>query len=258
MIKIAVITVNYNNAAITEETLRSFAKVNKRNLELSLIVVNNGCTEPDSLKLPKRFPKVKFLSSDRNLGFAGGNNIGIRHALKNKADYLLLINNDATIESKDFFTELLKTEGDIVSPKVEYLQDGKKVYDYGGKVDYLFGRNYHLNKKCDAKADYYSGVCLLIKSAVFNILKGLDDHYFLYYEDADFCLRAAKAGFKLNYCPKVKIFHHLSVSSNKFGKKKLLILSKSHLRFCRSHLPPTSIPFYYLFNFYLRLKTLFP
>ncbi|HOX96026.1 MAG TPA: glycosyltransferase family 2 protein [Candidatus Woesebacteria bacterium] len=255
--KIVVITVNYNNASLTAETLKSFKDIDTGDIDLSLVVVNNGCSEPATAKLIKQFPKVKFLFSKTNLGFAGGNNIGIKYALNNHADYLLLINNDATVESKHFFQKLLKTKGDIISPKVEYLNQGKKIYDYGGKVDYLFGRNYHLNKITKVKPDYFSGVCLLIKTSVFNKLNGLDDRYFLYFEDADFCLKAIKLGYKINYCPSVKIFHHLSVSSNKLGKRKLIILANSHLRFCLRHLPLISAPFYLTFNLYLRFKSLF-
>ena len=254
--KIFVITVNYNNGAITSECLQSFAKVNKAEIDLSLIVVDNGSTEEASLKLESQTKGVKFIYSKTNLGFAGGNNLGIDFALKNKADYILLINNDATVEDKDFFTQLLKTKGDIVSPLVKYRHNGKLTYDYGGQVDWLFGRNTHLNQKSSVIPDYYSGVCLLIKSEVLKKTKELDDSFFLYYEDTDFCLRAKKLGFTINMCPSVSIFHHLSVSSNKLGKRKLTILANSHLRFCWRHLPIYSLPLYLSFNIYLRLKTL--
>jgi len=256
--KIVAITVNYNNAALTEDCLNSFKGINKRGLDLILLVVDCGSVEKESLNLNKSFPKVKFIFSKKNLGFAGGNNLGLDYAKKIKADYVLLVNNDATIESKDFFSKLLKTKGDIISPKVEYKDKGKVVYDFGGKVDKLFGRNYHLNKSTKVKPDYFSGVCLLISSNVLEVVGKLDDGFFLYYEDADYCLRAVEKGFSLGFCPSVKIFHHLSMSTNKLGKKKLIILANSHLRFCRRHLPITSLPFYLLFNLYLRAKTLLP
>lgn len=254
--KVSIITVNFNNGHLTSETIKSFTKVSKTGVNLTVTVVDNGSIELRSLKLKEEFPKIHFIKSKKNLGFAGGNNLGIKHALKNHADYILLINNDATIKNKDFFQELLKIKGDIISPKVEYVKNGKTTLDFGGKVDYLFGRNYHLNKKTHIKPDYYSGVCLLIRSEVFRKVGLLDDNYFLYYEDVDFCLRAKKIGFKLKYCPTAKIFHHLSMSTNKLGKKKISILADSHLRFCREHLPKTSMPFYLAFNSYLNLKTL--
>jgi len=254
--KVAVITVNFNNGAITEECLNSFAKVAKTNIDLSLIVVDNGSVEKASLKLAKKFPKVTFLYSKTNLGFAGGNNLGINFALKNKVDYVLLINNDATINEKNFLTDILKTKADIVSPLVKYKDHGQLTLDYGGKVDKFFGRNTHLHSLPEKTPDYFSGVCLLIKSKVFKKIGLLDDRFFLYYEDADFCLRAKNAGFKLGFCPQASIFHNLSTSANKFGKRKIIILANSHLRFSLRYLPPLSFPLYIAFNLYLRLKTL--
>lgn len=255
--KIFVITVNYNNGNLTSDCLKSFAGLDTTGIDINLVVVDNGSTEEASQQLEKKTKNAKFLYSKTNLGFAGGNNIGIKYALKNNADYVLLINNDATVEDKDFFQKMLDAKGDIVSPLVKYRHEGKLTYDYGGKVDYYFGRNTHINNKSDVSPDYFSGVCLLIKASVFKKVSGLDDGFFLYYEDTDFCLKAKKLGYSLKFCPSVSIFHHLSMSANKLGKKKLIILANSHLRFCSRHLPIISAPLYLSFNLYLRLKTLF-
>lgn len=254
--KVVVITVNYNNGEITKECIRSFAKVCNKNIDLSFIVVDNGSTEEASLLLEKDLPNVKFIYSTSNLGFAGGNNLGIKLALKNGADYVLLINNDAVINECNFLIDILKVKADIVSPLVKYLYKGKTAYDYGGKVDKIFGRNSHLHFLPNKTPDYFSGVCLLINTKVFKKTGLLDDKYFLYYEDADFCLRAKKHGFKLGFCPESSIFHNLSTSANKFGKRKTYILANSHLRFCTRHLPLYAFPFFLVFNLYLRTKTL--
>lgn len=254
--KVAVITVNFNNGSITEDCINSFAGISKTNIELELIVVDNGSIEETSKKLERKLSNVKFIYSTTNLGFAGGNNLGIKYALKSGADYILLINNDATVIENNFLINILKTEGDIVSPLVTYNDRGIKTFDFGGMVDNLFGRNTHLHTPPKSMPDYFSGVCLLIKSKVFKKIGLLDDHYFLYYEDADFCLRAKNAGFKLGFCKSASIFHNLSTSANKFGKRKILILANSHLRFCLKNLPAYSFPFYFAFNIYLRLKTL--
>ncbi len=254
--KVAVITVNFNNGAITKECIDSFADITKTNIDLTLIVVDNGSVEDASLKLEKKLPQAKFIYSKTNLGFAGGNNLGIDYAQKNNSDFVLLINNDATVIEKNFLVDILKAKGDIISPLVKYKDGGKETHDYGGKVDTLFGRNTHLHSLPDQTPDYFSGVCLLINVKVFKKIGKLDDRFFLYYEDADFCLRAKKNGFKLGFSPKSSIFHNLSTSANKFGKRKITILANSHIRFCLRHLPVTSLPFYTAFNLYLRFKTL--
>lgn len=251
--KIGAIVVNYNNPVNTRETLTSLYKfVDDKNFLLIVYLVNNGCTDSESPLLKKEFPKITLINSPSNLGFAGGNNLGLKRGLADECSHFLLINNDATVISKDFFSRLLRSPYDITTPLIEYRQRGRLVHDYGGRVDYLFGRNTHLNRP--GKADYFSGACLFIQAAVIKKTQGLDDIYFLYYEDVDFCLRARQFGFSLGLLPDIKVFHHLSASTNKLGNEKIKILARSHLIFCRRHLPIFSFPFYLAFNIFLRSK----
>ena len=256
MINIGLVTIHYKNSQDTKALLSSLKEVDTKNINLKLYVVDNASNNGTMEEVESAFPNIISIWSPKNLGFAGGNNLGIARALKDNCDYILLINNDAIINEKDFFANLLQSKGDIISPLVKYNIANQLTYDYGGRVDYLLGRNTHYSSFPSTTPDYYSGVCLFIKAKVFKKVKKLDDGFFLYYEDADFCLRAQEAGFKLGFCPQASIFHNLSSSTNKLGKKKLTILANSHLRFCHRHLPFYSIPFYLSFNLYLRLKTL--
>lgn len=251
--KIGAIVVNYNNPSDTRETLKSLLQFsNHEGFRLIIYLVNNGCTDLESPRLTKEFPLVVQIESDTNLGFAGGNNLGLEKALQDGCSHLLFINNDATIISQDFFEKMLLSGFSVTAPLIEYRQDGKIVHDFGGKVDYLFGRNTHLLSP--GKADYYSGACLFAKAEVLKKIKGFDEAFFLYYEDVDFCLKVKEIGFSIGLLSRVKIFHHLSASTNKLGAKKIKILARSHLLFCRRYLPFFSIPFYTLFNLYLNSK----
>ncbi len=252
--KIGAVVVNYNNPSDTRETLKSLLRfsTNQEGFGLAIYLVNNGCTDPESSRLVEQFPHVVQIVSNTNLGFAGGNNLGLKKALKDGCSHVLFINNDATIISHDFFEKMLLSGFSITSPLIEYTQNGKTVHDYGGKIDYLFGRNTHILSP--GKADYYSGACLFTKSEVFKKIRGFDEAFFLYYEDVDFCLKAKEAGFAIGLLTSVKIFHRLSSSTNKLGAKKIKILAKSHLLFCRRYLPVISFPFYSLFNLYLNSK----
>ncbi len=255
--KIGAVVVNYNNPESTRETLSSLLQQsNKKEFELKIYLINNGCTDTDSANLAEEFESVILLESKTNLGFAGGNNLGIKKALVNRCDYLLIVNNDVTILSDNFFETLLKSTSDITAPLIEYKREGKTIYDFGGKVDLLFGRNTHLTKA--GKPDYFSGACLFVKSQVFKKLIGFDEKFFLYYEDVDFCLRAKCAGFTLGQAVNAKVFHLLSDSTNKLGVKKIKILAASHLRFCLKHLSIFSFPLYYFFNLYLNSKRIAP
>jgi len=179
-----------------------------------------------------------FLFNQKNLGFAGGVNVGIRKALKDGAEAVLLLNQDTVVE-KDFLSPLLENPADIVGPVIKFRRGSKWIYDLGGRVDWWLGRNKHYeiqnskfkiqNKfKIPARPaggqnskikniDYISGCAMLIRRRVFEKIGLFDERYFLYFEDADFCLRAKKAGFKIAVEPKSVIIHRL-----KEGKKKPL------------------------------------
>lgn len=146
-------------------------------------------------KLQKKLKcdSVVIDNSENNLGFAKAVNKGIRVALYKNASHVLLINPDTKIK-KDFIRLLLKTDGDIVGPIVKYKKNDKWIYDFGGQINWKWGRVKHLGK---SKFDYLSGCCLLIKREVFEKIGFFDERFFMYYEDTDFCLRAKSAGFNI-------------------------------------------------------------
>lgn len=256
-IKVGIITVNFNNTKDTLLCIDSTKTLDKAT-NFNIYIVDNGSTD-NSLKELKKIKDITLIKSKMNLGFAGGNNLAIKKALKDGCDYVLLINNDALITDPETLTKLIKKNKGISAPVVKFQRNEEDVYDYGGRVDKVFGRNTHYEspfviESLFPTADYYSGVCLLISKKVFEKIGLLDESYFLYYEDADFCLKAKHAGFRLTLCPEVTILHKLSSSTNKLGGKKVRILADSHFRFCLNNLPPTSTPFFLAFNVYLRLK----
>jgi len=257
---IGIVIVNFHNPNETLACVKSLENVEKKHLRTTFYIVDNGGTAISSKSLSKKLPQAQIINSRNNVGYSKGCNLGIKAAIKNGAGYILLINPDTTVNSKRFLSELIGMGSDLTSPLIQYRQNNRLVYDFGGKIDYLFGRNTHLRsgKKTVHLGipDYFSGACILIKNSVFKKIGYLDENYFLYYEDADFCLRAIEAGFTQKLCRKVVIFHRLSTTTNKLGHEKIRILANSHLRFCRKHLSWIFAPFYIFFNLFLRAKTL--
>ena len=150
----------------------------------------------------------------KNRGFSAGCNLGIKQALGHGADAVLLLNQDAVVE-KDFLGPLLANSSDIVGPVIKFKRCGKWVYDFGGKINWWLGRTTHLERPSvqefkSSKIDYVSGCAMLIRRPVLEKIGLLDEAYFLYYEDVDYCLRARKAGFKISVELKSVIFHELS------------------------------------------------
>lgn len=211
------------------------------------------------VKTPVGWQK-KVLVIDNNLenrGFSTGCNLGIKQALKDKVDAVLLLNQD-TVAEKSFLGPLLANSSDIVGPVIKFKRRGKLVYDFGGKINWWLGRAKHiesdsiLNTKYSAP-DYVSGCAMLIRWPVLEKIGLLDERYFLYFEDVDFCLRAKKAGFKIAVEPKSMILHELS-------EQKPLVqrwqMAKSNLIFINRWIPFWRRPIAWLYWFLISVKIL--
>ncbi|MEM4898497.1 MAG: glycosyltransferase family 2 protein [Pyrobaculum sp.] len=197
--------------------------------------------------------RLIIIKQQRNRGYAGGCNAGIKFALKHlKPKYILLLNND-TVVSEDFLVKLVRAAEShekigIVGPKIYY-------YDYGGRSDVISytgqkiipwkgtGPRYGDGEVDEGQwdrpmeVDKIEGSCMLIKTDVFKKIGLLDEKYFMYFEETDFCIRAKKAGFKLLYYPKAKIWHKVSASIGKENPVKLYLYAKNRTIFVRKNFP---------------------
>jgi len=154
---------------------------------------------------------------------------------------------------------LLDNPAEIISPILKFERNNQWIYDFGGKVNFWTGRTIHLERTRDAeqsiKIDYVSGACMLIREKVFEKIGFLDEKYFLFFEDVDFCLRAKKASLKIALEPKSVIFHKLSE-----GKKKSLkyfyYLIRSNSIFINNWIPFYRRPIAYFYLWLLGFKIL--
>jgi GT2 family glycosyltransferase len=232
---IAVVTVNYNTAEDTKNFLKSLENSKIPGFSLQTIIVDNGSKE--SLHLSKK-ENITVIRLDENTGFTGGYNRGIREALDEGADYILVINND-TILDQFMIEELLKVydlheDAGIIAPKIyfakghEFHKDrytkeelGKVIWYAGGYVDWANIQSVHRGVdevdhgqyNSTQETDFITGCCMLIKKEVFEKVGTFDERFFLYYEDGDLCQRVKRAGYKLYYAPKA-ILQHINASSS--------------------------------------------
>lgn len=220
MTKVFIIVLNFNGGEKVIECLRSLEQ--ESSLPAKIVVVDNG-SEDGSLEMIKKnkvSEKIKIIENKKNLGFAAGNNVGIRYALKKGAHAVLLLNQD-TVAEKGFLRPLLENPADIVAPVIRFKRKGKWIYDYGGKINWWLGRSWHLEFSTSREVDfattirgdvldYVSGCAMLIKRPVLEKIGFLDEKFFLYFEDVDFCLRAKQAGFKIAVEPKSMVLHKLA------------------------------------------------
>ena len=229
MPKILVSLVNFNGAENTLLCLDGLDNVKVEGFELSVVVVDNASAENFQTKKQYKNFDLKIIRSESNLGFSGGQNLGIKYGLEKKVDYFLVLNNDVILE-ENLLSELLKTfieekNCGIVSPKIyfakgyefhkdryEEAEKGKVIWYAGGKMDWKNVLASHngvdevdkgqFNKL--EKTDFASGCCEIIKKEVFETIGLFDEKYFLYYEDNDLSQRARRAGFDIYYQPKAK------------------------------------------------------
>ena len=223
MKKIAIIILNYKNSKDTIECVESLEKISYKNFEI--IIVDND-SKDGSIELLKNHFKDKhaILDSKKNGGFAYGNNVGIKYALKNKADYILLINNDTTVE-ENFLDVLVETaEKDktigITTGLIMNYYDKNKVWYNGGEIDWNKFYGYHLNERGnlstleeEKEITFATGCLMLIRKEIFNNVGLLPEEYFMYYEDVDFCAKVQNKGYKIVYNSNSKIYHKISASS---------------------------------------------
>jgi GT2 family glycosyltransferase len=224
---------NFNGRKNTLECLESLEKINIDGFKLTILVIDNNSAEPLDLRSdPEGKIRIEVIKNKENLGFSGGNNVGIKYALKNNADYVLILNNDTFVDP-NFLTELLKAaEKDnnigISVSKIyfasgfEYHKDryakseqGKVFWYAGGKMDWgnVIGSNRGVDEVDKGQfdkteeTDIATGCCMLVRKEVFERTGNFDEKYFLYYEDADLSVRTKSKGFKIVYVPKSIIWH---------------------------------------------------
>lgn len=199
-------------------------------------------------------------NSKVNRGFAGGVNLGIKQALQKGAEAVILVNPDITI-SRPQLDALFETRGDIVAPVLTFKRNGKVVNDYGGRVNFFLGRTTHIESTgyplsaIRYPPDYVSGACMLIRQPVFEKIGFFDERFFLYFEDADFCLRAKRAGFSVVCNPNILVAHQ--IREHRFSQDKLKIgyLLGSNWQFINKWVPWYFWPMAYFYWVLLWLKT---
>jgi GT2 family glycosyltransferase len=171
--------------------------------------------------------QLVFIQTGANLGFAGGNNVGIRYARQHGADYILLLNNDTVVEPgmMEPLVECLthQPRAGIAGSLICYADKPEHIWFAGARADFglgCFGHRHVSMRREDVglepfTTDYITGCCMLIDAEVFNAIGMLDEQLFAYFEDVDFCMRARRKGFESLCIPKSVIWHKVSASTRK-------------------------------------------
>ena len=264
--KISVIILNWDGKEDTKECLESVEKSRITDYKLQSIVVDNGSTD-GSQKAVKNFYKKarkditwELIENRENLGFAEGNNVGMRYALKSGADFIMLLNND-TIIDKNLFVDLINAaknypKAGIISPKTYFAKGfeyhkkrhkknelGRVIWYVGGDVDWnnIYGSNHGVDEvdkgQFDkvADTDFATGCCMFFRSKVLKDLGLFDKKYFAYLEDSDLSQRAKKAGWRVLYTPKPHLWHKVGQALGVGSEKNDYYITRNRLLFGLRH-----------------------
>lgn len=239
-----IVILNWNGLKDTLECIESVTKIFYSNYKI--IVVDNASANGEAHVLRERCsPDIDILLTAQNYGYTGGNNVGMGYALeKYNPAYILILNNDIIVDP-EFLTNMVNVaqsdpKTGIVGAKVYYHRYPDLIQAAGAKMNMYFGRSYLIGgRKFDEgqydtqqSVDYVIGCCILIKKEVINKIGLLDEQFFCYWDEYDYCFRCRKAGYDVVYTPLARVWHKNPV--------KLKIWERTQNKNARS-----AIPYYY-------------
>ncbi len=242
-----IVIVNWNGWQDTSMCIRSCQKLVYPNFRI--LVVDNGSSDNSEMTLRGMFPDLEVLQTGRNLGFSGGNNVGIQSGLDHGADYIWLLNNDTTVDPHALNGLVDAAEehnnSGIFGSKIYYYDDPNRLWFAGGWINRRIGRTGHFgsgeldNGQYDKlrQVDYVSGCSFLIPRELVSAIGLLDTRYFLLFEETDWNERARLRGRNIYFVPSSKVWHKISQSLKKSWSGYYYYLTRNSLLFTAKHHP---------------------
>lgn len=249
MSKIGIVTVLYNSERVLDDYFKTLESQSFK--DFTLYIVDNASTDNGLSKSHKLASSVSFkcvfFEEKKNWGIAKGNNIGIKAALCDGCDYILLSNNDVVLNCNDTIEILKKriedSEVDIITPKIKKYSNTSEIWAAGGKFCFFGTKTKHIgaNHQDDGRYDKdqiitYTPTCfVLLKKKVISDIGLMDENFFVYFDDTDFIRRAIKRGYRILYSPVTEILHNESTSTGKMSSFKIYQLSKNQIIYTQKH-----------------------
>jgi GT2 family glycosyltransferase len=244
---VAVIVLNWNGTNDTLECLASLMHVDYPRCEI--VVVDNGSRPSPRERIAQEFPTVSYVEAGLNLGYAGGNNVGIRYALARGHDYVFVLNNDTTVDAGFLKAAVAVAETDpriaVVGIKILSFEDPSRVWVAYGKLIYrkglvrLIGFDEANDGRFDTQRDveWVAGTGFLLRRSALEQVGLFDEEFFAYHEDVDWCTAAREQGWRVVYAPSASIFHkgHRSTGGKGFVNPRQYMVARSTVLFVRKH-----------------------
>lgn len=243
--RVAVVVLNWNGRADTVECLESLARLEPPAHEV--VVVDNGSTDGSVAVIGERFPGVTVLENGENLGYTGGNNAGLRYALGQGAEYVLVLNND-TVVAPDLLGRLVEAaeadpEVGMAGPTIYYHDRPDVIWSAGGGIDWERGRTWMVGLDevdegqlgVEPRAmDFITGCAMLVRRGLMERVGLLDERFFAYYEDTEWCVRAGRAGYGIVHVPLARMWHKISPCAQSDSRVVHYYMTRNRLLFLRA------------------------
>ncbi len=246
-----IIVLNWNGRHHLQDCLSSLSSLDYPSYKI--LLVDNNSRDESVLFVKSNYLHVNIIQNDRNLGFAEGNNIGIRYALSQGAEYIILLNNDTRVEP-DFLTHFIqrgeeKKEVGVLGGKVLMFSNPRIINSTGVNLNQFaygwdrdFGEEVLRIDRDRGEVLAVTGCLMAIKREVFGKIGFLDSKFFAYYEDVDFCIRVWKyTPFRVEYVPESIIYHKFSASVSGESYFKKYLMFKNQYRIFFKHFPPAQL-----------------
>jgi GT2 family glycosyltransferase len=256
---VSIITVNYDHCAVTCQLLASLRRITYPSVEI--IVVDNASPNEDPGMIRKNYPEVTLIRSSKNLGFAGGNNLGIRQA---KGEYILLLNNDTEVDPGFLEPLVGKLESDsrigAVSPQIRFFHH-PDTFQYAGStpINPYTVRSHGIGYKeknqgqydRDAQTAFVHGAAMLVPVRVIRSVGLMAECFFLYYEELDWGNRIRKAGYDLWFVHNSVVRHKESVTTGKLSPLKIYYMNRARLIYLRRNISGVTFLIALLFQVFI-------
>ena len=247
--KVEIVILNWNRYSDTAACLESVFKIRYANY--SVVVVDNGSDDDSAARIERSFERTRVIRNRENLGYAEGNNVGIRHALENGAVYVWLLNNDTVVDRDALAAMVDLAEKDrgigSLGSKIYYFDQPEILWFAGATIDWGHGISPHIGRlerdtgQYDraTEVDRVTGCSMLVRREVFEAVGLFDGKFFLYAEEVDLCVRARAKGYRNFYVPKSVVYHKISVSTGEnsvpiyayYNTRNFLYLIRKNIRF---------------------------
>ena len=242
--RVAVILLNYCLEHDTADCIRSLLASDYP--ALTLVLVDNGSPDGSGERLRIAFPDVTYIQTGANLGYTGGNNAGIAWALEEGCDYVLVLNNDTTVDPR-CVSELVETarrvpDAGAVGGKILFHDAPDRIWFGGGSFSRARALGLHRHEgeldpdpreETVQQVEFLTGCCMLLPSRVLREVGGFERDFFMYVEDLELSLRLTGVGYRLLYQPRARIFHRVPFQSRPIAPYQIVLRDRNRRRLVR-------------------------